>query len=294
MIKGLLVTLKPESLLISVISGTVGTALAALHGPIVWSHYFLTMLGLALLHGGANVINDYFDYKYRIDTAEVPGSYATEARAIIQKWLKPSQVLGFSLILFGFSLPIGIYLTLMRGLPVFLLGLLGFMTGFFYTARPIGLKYVALGEFAVFLMWGPLMVSGAYYVQRGEFIAQAFWVSLPMGILVALILLANNIRDITSDGQVRVRTIATLLGRTRAVKLYELLVVFVYGITILLVITGQISGWGLVTLLSLFLALKLIRMLHGEIPKDADARTAQLNALFGILLIIGIVVGKLF
>jgi 1,4-dihydroxy-2-naphthoate octaprenyltransferase len=292
MIRTLSATVKPESLIISIISCTVGTALAALHGPIQWGYYFLTVLAASLLHGGSNVINDYFDYVNRIDTIEVPGSYATEGRVLIQKKLKPHHVLLIGLVLCGLSLPIGIYLTLVRGLPVMLLGVLGFLTGLFYTARPVALKYVALGEPAVFLMFGPLMVTGAYYVQRGEFTGQAAWVSVPIGVLVALILLANNIRDIQFDGGVGIRTVATVLGKHLAVRFYELLVAGVYVVTVLLVILGQLSGWAFLTLLSLPLAVKLIKRVRMDIPKDADARTAQLNTAFGVLLIIAISLGR--
>ena len=292
MVKTLSSTVKPESLIISVISGTVGTALGGLHGPIHWGNYVLTILGIALLHAGSNVINDYFDYRNRIDTADVPGSYATEGRVLIQEKLQPRQVLWLGLMLFALSLPIGIYLTTVRGLPVMLLGVLGFLTGLFYTARPIALKYIALGEPAVFMMFGPLMVTGAYYVQRGEFTEQAAWVSVPIGVLVALILFANNIRDIQNDGRVGIHTLATLLGKPLAVRVYELLVAGVYGVTALLIILGQLSAWAFLTLLSLPLAFKLIKRLRTDIPKDADARTAQLNTAFGILLIIAISMEK--
>ena len=167
MIRTISATVKPESLIISIISGSAGTALAALYGPIHWGYFVLTILGITLLHAGANVINDYFDYRNRIDTEEVPGSYATEARVLVQKKLKPSQVLLIGLVLCGLSLPIGIYLTLVRGLPVFILGFVGFLTGLFYTARPIALKYIALGEPAVFLMFGPLMVTGVLLRSEG-------------------------------------------------------------------------------------------------------------------------------
>ena len=292
MVKTLSSTVKPESLIISVISGTLGTALAGLHGPIHWGHYVLTILGIIFLHAGSNVINDYFDYRNRIDTADVPGSYATEGRVLIQKKLQPRQVLWLGLMLFALSLPIGIYLTTVRGLPVMLLGVVGFLTGLFYTARPIALKYIALGEPAVFLMFGPLMVTGAYYVQRGEFTEQAAWVSVPIGVLVALILFANNIWDIQNDGRVGIHTLATLLGKPLAVRVYELLVAGVYGATVLLIILGQLSAWAFLTLFSLPLAFKLIKRLRTDIPKDADARTAQLNTAFGILLIIAISMEK--
>jgi len=288
MIKGLLASIKPLSLMISVVSVSVGTAVAALHGSVHWPHYFLTLLGSVFLHAGANVINDYFDYEKEIDRRGASSSYATEGRVLVERWLKPWQVVLTASILFALSVPIGLYLTMVRGIPVFVLGFIGFLTGLFYTARPIGLKYLALGEPAVFFMWGPLMVSGAYYVQRGEFSAQALWISLPIGMLVALILLANNIRDLDFDGVEGVRTIAGFLGRRGAVMLYRLLVALVYGVTILLVVTGHLSAWSLLTLLSLPVAIKLGRMIRGEVPGDADARTGQLDTVFGFLLVLSI------
>ena len=293
MFKALLMTMKPQSFLLSAISVSTGTALASLHGPIHWGFYLMTVLGVILLHSGSNVINDYFDYRQKIDTTEVPGGYGNEARVLIQKMLLPSQVLGIALVLFAFSLVIGIYMTAVRGWSILLLGFLGFLTGLLYTVRPVALKYVALGEAAVFFMWGPLIVSGAYYVQRGGFSFEAIWISVPIGILVALVLLANNIRDIQFDSQVDIVTLATLFGRRWAVRVYQFLLLGVYIATALLVLEGLLSLWSFLTFLSLPLALKLVRMLQKEIPPDADARTAQLDGAFGTLFIIAILLGRL-
>ncbi len=292
MLKALLMTMKPQSFLLSAISVSAGTAVAGLRGPIDWGFYGLTVLGVFLLHGGSNVINDYFDYRQRIDTTEVPGGYGNEARVLIQKMLLPPQVLGIALILFSFGLFVGIYLTVVRGWPIFLFGFVGFLAGLLYTARPIALKYIALGEPAVFFIWGPLIVSGAYYVQRGEFSFQTVWISAPIGILVALVLLANNIRDIQFDSRVGIETMATLLGGRQALRLYQFLLMGVYAATVLLIISGLLRPWSFLTFLSLPLALKLTGMLRREVPADADARTAQLDGAFGILFIIAIVLER--
>jgi 1,4-dihydroxy-2-naphthoate polyprenyltransferase len=292
MFKALIMTLKPQSFLLSAISVSTGTALAALHGPIHWGYYLLTVLGVVLLHGGSNVINDYFDYRQKIDTTEVPGGYGNEARVLIQKMLRPSQVLWTAVIIFAFGLAIGIYMTAVKGWTIFLLGFLGFLTGLFYTFRPVALKYVALGEPAVFCMWGPLIVSGAYYVQRSGFSFEAIWISVPIGILVALVLLANNIRDIQFDSQVGIVTLATLLGRRRAVRFYQILLMGVYVATALLIFGEFLSRWSLLTFLSFPLALKRVKMFQQGIPPDADARTAQLDGAFGTLFIIAILLER--
>jgi 1,4-dihydroxy-2-naphthoate octaprenyltransferase len=138
------------------------------------------------------------------------------------------------------------------------------------------------------------MVSGAYYVQRSSFSGQPVWVSVPVGILVALILFANNIRDLASDTRARVCTIATILRKEGAVKLYRSLIFASYGITLLLIVGGQLSLWALITLISLPLALKLVKQIQVAVPPDADARTAQLNTIYGLLLVISIVLQRLF
>ena len=292
MFKALWMTLKPQSFLLSAISVSVGTALASLHGPTSWGFYLLTISGVIFLHGGANALNDYLDFKQKVDTVEVPGSFGNEARVLIQKMLRPSQVLLTAILFFALSLIIGVYMTLERGWPVFLFGFIGFLTGLLYTARPVALKYIAMGEPAVFFMWGPLVVAGAYYVQRGELILQPVWVSVPVGLLVALVLLANNIRDIQFDSQVGIVTMATLLGKSRAVRTYRALLVGVYGITVFLILSGWLSAWNLLTFLSFPLALKLIGTLGKGVPDDADARTARLDGAFGILFVMAIVLER--
>ena len=293
MIKALVTTMKPESFLISFVAVSTGAALASLYGPMRWGSYFLTLFGMIFMHGGANVLNDYFDYKHDVDTSHVPGSFGTGGRVIAQNLLTPKQVLGIGLALYALSLPVGIYLAFTVGFPVFILGVIGFLVGFFYTGSPIGFKYFALGEPAVFMMWGPLMVSGAYYVQRGAFAGQPVWVSVPIGILVALILFANNIRDLSSDTRARIRTIATVLKKDGAIRLYRVLILASYGITLLLIAFAQLSLWGLLTLISLPLALKLIKQMQVAVPPDADARTGQLNTVYGLLLVISIVLQRL-
>jgi 1,4-dihydroxy-2-naphthoate octaprenyltransferase len=292
MFKALSMTLKPQSFLLSAISVSVGTALASLHGTTNWIFFLITVSGVILLHGGANALNDYFDYRQKVDTAEVPGSFGNEARVLIQKMLRPSQVLLIAVLFFALSLIIGIYMTFERGWPVFLFGFVGFLTGLLYTARPVALKYIAMGEPSVFFMWGPLVVTGAYYVQRGEFILQPVWISIPIGLLVALVLFANNIRDIQFDSRVGIVTTATLLGRPRAVRLYQVLLVGVYGITVLLVLGRWLTSWSFITFLSFPLALKLIKKLGKHVPDDADARTAQLDGAYGILFVVAMILER--
>jgi 1,4-dihydroxy-2-naphthoate octaprenyltransferase len=138
------------------------------------------------------------------------------------------------------------------------------------------------------------MVAGAYFVQCQTFSINAFWISLPFGALVALVLLANNIRDIEHDRDKGILTLAIVLGQRHGLILYFWLVVLAYLAVILMSIFGPLYLWSLIVLLSLPLALKLLRLMMKQIPADADARTAQLDTAFGLLLVISLVLEGLF
>ncbi len=109
--------------------------------------------------------------------------------------------------------------------------------GFFYTARPVGYKYFALGDALVFTLMGPLMVIGSYFVLTGSYNHAVPIASLPVGCLVAAILHANNMRDIQHDCDAQVRTVANLLGHDRARFEYYALVGGAY-----VAVLGMIAG----------------------------------------------------
>jgi 1,4-dihydroxy-2-naphthoate octaprenyltransferase len=168
-------------------------------------------------------------------------------------------------------------------------GLVGFAASYLYTGGDVKYKYLGWGELSVFMVWGPLMVSGSYYVQTGGFSLRPVLVSLPIGLLVALVLLANNLRDRDYDSEAGVETVATLLEKNDALILFFLVVTVTYFIQGYLMIDGVLSPWGLLGFLSFPMAYKLIKEFFGKIPEDADARTAKLEVAFG-----GLVAASLF
>ncbi|MDX1708914.1 MAG: prenyltransferase, partial [Desulfobacterales bacterium] len=173
--------------------------------------------------------------------------------------------------------------------PLMAIGTIGVFASITYTAPPFKYKYIALGELSVFLMWGPLMVLGAYFIQRQAFSANALLISIPFGILVALVLLANNIRDISHDRSKGIRTLPIIIGERNGLRLYSTLIVLAYAGIIGMSIAGPLHLWTLIVVLSLPLALKLIRQMMHAIPADADAQTAKLDTAFGILLVVSLV-----
>lgn len=280
---------RPWSFTMTVISVSVGAALAGNVGGFSWFLYLLTAVGVVFMHAGTNLMNDYYDVRYGVDTESAE---TTKYRPhIIILGVAPARHVFYTAVgFFAAATVIGLYLTYLSGPMVLLIGVIGVLAGVGYTAPPMKYKYLGLGELSVFLMWGPLMVEGAYYVQRHALSFDALLVSIPFGTLVALVLFANNIRDIEHDDSQHIRTIAMALGPKLGIQAYLLLMVFAYAVTLVLTLTGVLTPWGLLVFLSLPVAVKLLRQMEAGIPSDADARTAQLDTVFGILLVAGLVI----
>jgi 1,4-dihydroxy-2-naphthoate polyprenyltransferase len=284
---------RPWSFTMTAISVGVGGAVAALDGAFdVWL-FLLTLVGAVCVHGATNLINDYFDYKSGVDR---PGAPTTLYRPhpLVQGLISPQAVLWVSAGLYAIAAIIGLALLALKGAGLLWFILLGAIASFFYTAGPIKYKYLALGELAVFLMWGPVIVGGTYFVQRGSLSPDAVLISVPFGLLVALVLLANNLRDIDYDRSAGIATLGTLLGQQKTRVLYQGLILLAYLATALLIALKILSPWGLLVFFSAPVAFRLIRTLQREIPNDADARTAQLDTLFGVWLIVGLILEKIF
>ena len=279
---------RPWSFTMTAISISVGSALAAIDGDFSWGFYMMTLIGTVLLHAATNLINDYYDVKSGVDTHEV-STAQYRPHPLVEGKLNAENVRRAAYILYGLSSVIGIFLATTRGWQLLWIGLIGAFASLTYTAPPLKYKYSALGEISVFLMWGPLMVAGSYFVQRQTFSMNAFWISLPFGVLVALVLLANNIRDIGHDRDKGILTLAIVLGQRKGLFLYVTLVISAYLGIALMAIIGPLYVWSLIVLLSMPLALRLLRQMMKRIPADADARTAQLDTAFGVLLVISLI-----
>jgi 1,4-dihydroxy-2-naphthoate octaprenyltransferase len=284
---------RPWSFSMTAISISVGGALAAIDGNFSWSLFGLALISGVFLHAATNLMNDYYDVKSGVDTREV-STAQYRPHPLLEGKLEPKKVLQASFILYGTATVIGLGLVATRGLPILWIGLAGTFASLTYTAPPLKYKYSALGEISVFLMWGPLMVLGSYFVQHQSFSASAFLISLPFGVLVALVLLANNIRDVNHDRDKGILTIPIAIGQRNGLWLYLALVLLAYLGIVGMSLIGPLNLWSLIVLISLPLAVRLLRQMMRQVPVDADAQTAQLDTAFGVLLVISLVLEGLF
>ncbi len=281
---------RPWSFSMSAISVTIGSVWGVQSG-FSFGGYFLALLGMVALHGATNLLNDYYDVKNQVDTPSAP-TVKYRPHPLVENAVGLRQVLAFSLVLYAMGIAVGCYLTATRGWPILAIGVVGVLTAISYTAPPLNLKYHALGEPTVFLLWGPLAMVGAHYVQTGNIDPAIVLVSLPFGILVGLVLLANNIRDMAFDKKQGIKTLPVLLGGHKGRLVYGGLIFAAFLGVVLMSLLGPLSHWSLLVLLALPLVRPVFRIVSGDCPPDADARTAKLDTAFGVLLLISLLLER--
>ncbi len=280
---------RPKSFTATTTPVLVGIALAALHGAFAPSWAALTLLAALCIQAGTNLTNDYFDQRSGVDTS----ASGNPSNVIQHGLLAAKTVLWGGLACFMLGALLGIVLALHGGPIIWLLGVLGVLIGLLYTAGPFPLAYIGLGELVVFIAMGPAMVAGAYVVQTQRFHWTALAVGVPIGLLVAAFLHANNMRDITIDRAQGKRTLAARFGRSFARREYRLLVLGAYLALVLLpLLDWRLLLAALPALFTLPTALRLVR------EADSTEEFARLNAVlrgtaalhgrFGILWAIGV------
>ena len=249
--------------------------------------FILALIGALLLQTAANLVNEYADYKKGADEFKVAGQGMT----IKNQVLTPRDVLlGAIASLVGGSL-IGLYLLTQSGPLLLWIGIAGVLGAVLYTAGPFALAYNGLGEITAGIMFGPLMVLGAYYVMAREFDWLPVIVSLPVAFMVAAILHANNIRDMDADRAVNKRTLALILGLRLARLEYAVLVYGTYALLVVIVVLGYAPWTTLLALITVPEAYRLERLIATStdttLLHQAQGRTAKLHGQFGLLLILG-------
>jgi 1,4-dihydroxy-2-naphthoate octaprenyltransferase len=250
---------------------------------INWINGLMALLGAVMFQGSSNAINDYFDYKNKVDTKESHGIN----RLLTDEVVRPREVLIFGITLLTAGALLGIYLMFNSGWGVLWIGAAGVVSAFFYYK----LKYIALGDLLIFIIYGPLIGLGTAYVMTGETLWVVSLITVPVAFLIVNILHANNTRDIVGDSKAGIKTMAILLGESGAKVQYVSLAIAAYLSVLIFIITGLLSPVSFIVLLTLPLAFRNIRQVWGanivEKPdsiNDLDAKSAMLVMAFGILL----------
>lgn len=279
---------RPWSFTAAIIPIVLGAAFAWNQNLFHPFWFLLTLVAGIAMQAGTNLINTYGDYVSGVDSVES----AVNCPQLVLGMLKPIHVKWAGMAIFLVASIIGLYLSYLRGWPILVLGILGVMGGYGYTLG-VAYKYKGMGSALVFFLMGPMMVWGSYYVQTGAHSWDIVWISLPVGFLVSGILHANDLRDIESDYNAGIRTLATCLGKELSKYLYYLLNLAAYisliGLTVLEMLPLSCT-------LPLLLLPQLYSILQTAINGSKDrlamleTNAAQFHFKFGSLLILGLII----
>lgn len=261
--------------------------------------FFLTLAAASFLHIACNVANDYFDFKSGNDAANrnalVP--FSGGSRMVLDGFVKPQKALAVSIIFAILGAAIGLYLNAVSSGNIILwIGIAALFFVFSYNGFPVRLVNNGLGEVAIFLAWGPLMVVGAYYVQANTF--SSFWplvVAVPSGVLTTLVLLINEFADKEADAMTGRKTWVILYGFKTSLIIYLLLGLSCYVVVLGGVVFGRWPLWSLVVLVSLPLPYMAFRMASKNIENwpgflPAVKTTILMNFVFLAILSVSFVV----
>lgn len=285
--KAWLLATRPKTLPAAIIPVLIGMSVAAALGKFALLPAMAALLGAMLIQIGTNLANDYFDFKKGADTHERLGPLrVTQAGLIDEHSVRNAMIASFAA-----SALVGVYLIAVGGWPILVIGILSILSGIAYTGGPFPLGYHGLGDLFVFVFFGIVAVMGTVWVQALEWSWLAFVCSIPIGLLSVAILIVNNYRDRHTDVKAGKRTLAVRMGQRATQVQYAATLGLAYIVPVAQAITGQLTPFALLPLITLPLAIKLFRdfiSLEGSALNPVLERTAKLLVIYGILYAVGI------
>jgi 1,4-dihydroxy-2-naphthoate octaprenyltransferase len=281
---------RPFAYTVTVVPTLAGGALAAVDGRFSWLPFAATVAAAMLVQSGTNVVNEVFDVRKGIDTITSPRA----SHAVLKGRFTEAGAYRFALLLFAAGIALGLYLVYLRGPILLLLGAVGVLGGYGYTAPPFEYKYRSLGVPMIFMLMGPLTVVGSYIAVSGDWNPNAVVLSLPIGFLVAAIVHGNDWRDISDDTRAGISTLSSRVGRYWARYAYLGLVLCAYASLSLSIALRALPATTVLALLSLPFLAQVIG--SAELGAQGQARaiakidleTAHLHLAFGSLLVAGL------
>jgi 1,4-dihydroxy-2-naphthoate polyprenyltransferase len=227
-------------LVISAQAAIIAGLLAADVGRFEWGNFIAVLCGFVAAHMISNLSNDYFGFTRGHDTADSPRMRYT-VHPFASGILDSRTLLTGLALLAVIGLGVTAYFVLERGWMAAAFALAGVSLLFLYDAAPTPLKSIGLGELAVLLVWGPLMIGGGFAMITGELSANAMFASLPYGLGVMTILVGKHIDQMAFDSRRDIRTLPVLIGEPAARVLNITALAAIYAIIAVLIIFGRLT-----------------------------------------------------
>lgn len=261
--------------------------------PLEWRSllvFLLSVLGVIVLHSAGNLLSDWADYRSGVDNEQ---AYAVPN--LVFGHFQPVEYLRMSIVLFVLGCIIGGGVVLLSGPAVLLVGAAGVLLTVLYSF----LKYHALGDLDIFIIFGILTVLGSTAAATGAIVWDALVLSVPLGIITVSVLHANNTVDIETDGAAGIKTFAMLLGAKASSILYRIYMVLPFLCIVVSVCVGWLHPLALICLIAAVPAWKNFAQAGQFAQKGLDAMkgldqgSAQMQLVFSGLLSLGLLVAGL-
>jgi 1,4-dihydroxy-2-naphthoate octaprenyltransferase len=266
----------------SFMPGILGGMIAwNMDGKFLPGYFLMVMLGLLLNHTALNMTDDYYDFRHLVDVFATDGKnpYTGGSGLLSSGLIPPQRMRNVFITFYIIAIAMGVFLGVMRGTFILFLLAVGFFCAYFYTAPPIRFGYRGLGEMAQLLCFGPGIGLGAYYVQAQRVSWEAFWGTLPFGIMLFSMITINEIPDYFEDRKGGKLNLVARFGREAGVWLFILSLFSAYGAIVAGVILGRIPVLGLISLLTLPIAYKTISILRAFYEEPIKMAPANLGMI---------------
>ncbi|AUW94192.1 MAG: 1,4-dihydroxy-2-naphthoate octaprenyltransferase [Sulfobacillus thermotolerans] len=276
---------RPPTLLATIVPLLIGGAMGWITHHFQWWAW-LDMVVIAFsMQIGVNMLNEYFDYRRGLDDHESLGI----GGIIVTGEVKPRTVWHAGLLTYALALILGLILVYYRGPLLLVMGLLGIIAGFLYTSGPYPISSTPFGELLVALIMGPIEVLATQFASAGVITPVAELISWPVGISVATILIANNLRDLEKDRRHGRHTLPIVFGAKRGLLiLISMIAIVLLWITVM-AFTGLLPYSVLIIWLSLpVIIANLKKLSSGQAWGKAVPITGRIHVIIGVLLAIGI------
>ena len=294
-----LVATRAAVLIMTFISATIPALLALRAGQFSLERYLLLVIGLVFAHATNNLLNDYTDYKRGVDKDNY---FRTQygPQPLESGLMSERELLTYAAITGLIAVAAGVPLVVFGGVKALLLMAAGVVFVLFYTWP---LKYIGLGELAVILIWGPLMVGGGYYVITGTWDWNVVLASLPYALGPTTVIFGKHIDKLAQDQGKSIHTLPVLIGEKAARAVVLVMIALQYLLVIGLILTGYFSPLMLIVLIGLKNIPSVWAMFKHpkpaerppEYPADAwplwfSASAFMQNRLYGLMFLLGLVV----
>lgn len=263
---------RPISLPQSMLPALTAVALSYGKAEFSWIAALASVIGVALVHLGLNLLDDWFDYK--VGSAEARQKVANEGfrgRMIKYPYLTsgeatPKQLLGAIAGFMAGATVCGAIVLYLRGWMILGWVAAALVIGISYSGGPLKLGFRGLGELVIFTMFGPLMMSGVYYAITGTLDWKITWLSIAVGLLVTNIVYSHSVLDAIPDAKMGKKTMAHLMGSGKGqIALSVLINVIPYIMVVIGVALGQLHVAYLAVLVVLPLSMWLVKSLNSYV-----------------------------